>query len=234
MIALIKIAVALVFLLEACKMDLKERRVPNRLWKLMLLVFLPLDIIEYYLQPFSLTFALFQFAFVAAFCYALYYLGLYGGADAKAIMCLAIAFPAYPSFFVFPLLNEGLGMLAFTTLANSVLAAPFLVAVLLVRNALSGNLEFPYCLIGYKVDARAVPRFHNLLEYVEGGEVKRRLRSIEPTEEMLDKLRKAADKGIVKKVWVTPGLPFLCFITVGFVIAVLVGDLMVWLFSCWF
>lgn len=226
----IKILLTLLFLLKACEMDLKERRVPNRLWRNMLLVLIPLNVVEYFMEPFNLVFAAFQLAFVFTLCYALYYLGLYGGADAKAIMVLAAVFPTYPSFLVFPLLNHGLGILAFTTLANSVLAAPFLVIILLLRNALSGNLEFPYCLIGYKVSARAIPRFHNLLEYVEGSKIKKRLRSVEPSEEMLNELRRAADAGLIKKVWVTPGLPFLCFITVGFVVAVLVGDLIVWLF----
>jgi len=229
-IGLIKIPVTLFFLLKACEMDLKERRVSNRLWKLMLLVFIPLDILEYFIEPFNLIFAVFQLAFVFAFCYALYYMGLYGGADAKAIMALAVAYPVYPSFLAFPLLNRGLGMLAFTTLANSVLAAPILMLVLLLRNAVSGDLMFPYCFIGYKANARAIPKFHNLLEYVEGKKVVRRLRSVEPTDEMLEELRRAVDEGIVKKIWVTPGLPFLCFITVGFVIAILVGDLMIWLF----
>lgn len=231
MIEPIKIFLTLLFLLKACEMDLRERRVPNKLWRNMLLVLIPLNVIEYFMEPFDLVFAAFQLVFVFAFCYALYYLGLYGGADAKAIMVLAVAFPTYPSFLVFPLLNHGLGMLAFTTLANSVLAAPFLVIILLLRNALSGNLEFPYCLIGYRVDAKAIPRFHNLLEYVEGGKVKRRLRSVEPNEEMLKELRRAADAGLIKEVWVTPGLPFLCFITVGFVIAVGIGDLLIWIFS---
>ncbi len=230
-IELIKIPVTLLFLLKACEMDLKERRVPNKLWKLMLLVLVPLDIIEYFVEPFNILFSVFQLAFVFTFCYALYYIGLYGGADAKAIMVLAVAFPVYPAFLAFPLLNKGLGMLAFTTLSNSVLAAPVLILILLLRNALSGDLKFPYCFVGYRVSARAIPRFHNLLEYVEGNKVVRKLKSVEPTDKMLEELRKAADKGIVENVWVTPGLPFLCFITVGFVIAILAGDLLIWFLS---
>jgi len=218
---IVKVAIAFAFLVEASRRDLKRRIVENRLWLYMLAALLPLDVVEYVIHPFNIVFAAVQAIFIIAFSYAVYWLGLYGGADAKALMVLSLAFPVYPIFYVFPVLGVGLGMFAFSTLANSVIVAPLLVLLLLLKNVMDGNVEFPYCLIGYKMDVEKV-RFHNLLEYVEGKKVVRRMRGIEADEEELRKLRKAG----VKEVWVSPALPFICFITAGFLVAVFVGDLL--------
>ncbi len=217
----VKVAVALAFLVEASIMDWRERLISNKLWVYMLMVFIPLDAVEYFVKPFNLLFAVLQFVFIFFFSYAVYWLGLYGGADAKALMCLAVAFPVYPTFLNFPLLGTGIGIFAFSTLANSVIAAPFLVVILLIRNLIRGNLEFPQCLIGYREKLENV-KFHNLLEYVEGNKVVKKVRGIEANEEELKKLRR---KG-VKEVWVSPALPFICFMTAGFLISVFLGDLM--------
>ncbi len=217
----LKVILAFAFLLEASRRDLKRRIVENRLWIYMLATLLPLDFVEYFLHPFNLVFALFQVVFIISFSYAVYWLGLYGGADAKALMVLALVFPVYPTFYVFPIFGIGMGMFAFSTLANSVIAAPALVLLLLVKNALDGNLELPYCLVGYRERVENV-KFHNLLEYVEGKKVVKRFRGIEANEEELEKLRKAG----VKEVWVSPALPFICFMTAGFLLAVFVGDVL--------
>ncbi len=225
-IHILKIIIALLFLIEASRRDLKERLISNKLWVYMVAIFIPLNIIEYVIKPFNLIFAIAQFLFVSIFSYAVYWLGLYGGADAKALMSLAFAFPTYPKFYMFPILSTGLGIFAFSTLANSVIVAPALVLIILIKNVLNRDLEFPYCLIGYKKDIDEI-KFHNLLERVENGKIVRGLRGIEAEEEEIEKLKK---KG-VKKVWVTPALPFICFITAGFIVAVFVGDIMYYFIS---
>jgi len=40
-------------------------------------------------------------------------------------------------------------------------------------------------------------------------------------------LKDAKNKGVIDKVWVTPALPFLIFMTAGFVVAIVLGDLIV-------
>ncbi len=220
----VKVLVAFAFLLEASRRDIRERLVSNKLWVYMILIFAPLNVLEYVIRPFSLAFAILQFIFVSAFSYAVYWLGLYGGADAKALMSLSFAFPVYPFFYSFPLLGRGLNIFAFSTLANSVIVAPALVILIFVKNVLSRDLEFPYCLIGYKKKLEEV-KFHNLLERVENGKIHRGLRGIEANEEEIKKLKKAG----LKEVWVTPALPFICFITAGFIVAVFVGDIMFYL-----
>ena len=49
----------------------------------------------------------------------------------------------------------------------------------------------------------------------------------EESGEIFERILKAAHQGkLSKELWVTPGLPFLVFITVGFIIALIFGDIL--------
>ncbi|MDI3498248.1 A24 family peptidase C-terminal domain-containing protein [Archaeoglobus sp.] len=235
MLDLAKFLVVLGFLLYACKLDLESRIVPNRVWKRMLLVSLPITVYQLFLGKhliFEYMIAGIFVVMVIALSYALYLIGAYGGADAKAIMALAVIFPFYPTFNGFPLLGSSFSF-AFSTLANSVIAAPFLLLFMFLRNlakegvrSLKGNLL--YYFTGYRAEVGNLPKFHNLLEYInENGELRRVRRAVEPDEQMINRLRKSG----VEKVWVTPALPFLLFITAGYIVAFILGDLLYLLIS---
>ena len=243
-IYLLKYSIVAAFLLYACVLDLRERRVPNRIWKVMVIAGIPLVIAEFFaLTPnfHNVIFASSQFALMFGLAFGLYYLGAYGGADAKAIIVLSLLFPFYPilkfSTFSLPIFNSGFGVFAFSTLSNSVIAAPGLVVILFMRNLLkeglkelSGNVF--YYFIGYRVDASHLPKFHNLLEYVDPkGKIVRLRRGIEPDEEIIYRLKNAYEKGKIEKIWVTPGLPFLVFITAGFFISAILGNLLLEIIS---
>ncbi|WP_456330525.1 A24 family peptidase C-terminal domain-containing protein [Archaeoglobus sp.] len=235
MLDLLKFLIVLGFLLYACKLDLESRIVPNRVWKYMMLASLPITVYQIatgnYLTIQYLV-AGFFVLIVIALSYALYLIGAYGGADAKAIMCLAVIFPFYPTFNGFPLLNKGFSF-AFSTLANSVIAAPLLLLFMFVRNLMREGLRelrgnALYYFTGYKAEVKNLPKFHNLLEFVdENGEFRRVRRAVEPDEEVIERLRNSG----VEKVWVTPALPFLMFITAGYVVAFIFGDLLYLLIS---
>ncbi len=230
-IDLLKFILVLGFLVYACKLDVESRIVPNRVWKYMLIITLPIVIFQIVTEPLPQLFYMLagiQVLIVISLAYLLYYIGAYGGADAKAIMCLSIIFPFYPTFNGFPILNFGFGSFAFSTLANSVIAAPALLVGMFIRNLvvegvgdLKGNLL--YYLTGYKAKVDSLPKFHNLLEYVdEDGKLIRVKRAVEPNEELIERLRREK----IETVWVTPALPFLVFITAGYVAAFFLGDLL--------
>ncbi|WP_290596647.1 MULTISPECIES: A24 family peptidase C-terminal domain-containing protein [unclassified Archaeoglobus] len=235
-IDLLKFILVFGFLLYACKLDIESRIVPNRVWKYMLILTLPITIFQIVteLQP-QLFYMLagIQILMVVSLAYFLYYIGAYGGADAKALMCLSVIFPFYPTFNGFPMLNFGFGSFAFSTLANSVIAAPALLIGMFIRNlavegvrGLKGN--FLYYLTGYKAKVDNLPKFHNLLEYVdENGKLRRVRRAVEPDEELIERLRGKK----IETVWVTPALPFLVFITAGYIAAFFLGDLLYLLIS---
>ncbi|MEM2801421.1 MAG: A24 family peptidase C-terminal domain-containing protein [Archaeoglobaceae archaeon] len=230
LLELIKVLLVLFFLLYACVLDIRSRIVPNRVWKFMLLVNLPITAFQILQtaveRPLSLFIAILGIAFVVVLSYLLYSLSLYGGADAKALMCIGIIFPLYPEIGFFPILNHGFGIFAFSVLANSVILAPFLVIGIFVRNlfkeGFKGFLRTPlYYLAGYRVPVEKI-RFHNLFEFIdEKGVLRRVKKAVEPSEEMITRLRSAG----LCRVWCTPALPFLIFITFGYLSAIFLGDL---------
>ena len=229
LIDLVKVVLSFVVLLKASVHDVRTREVPDELWLYMIVAGLILDIVQYILHPYNLLLAVIQFVLIFALANFMFYVAGFGGADAKALIALSVVFPVYPRIYVFPLLNEGLGIFAFSVLANSVIVAPILALIFFLKNVWERECEFVYRFIGYRVPADRIPKFHNLLEYVdEKGNVVRSLRGIEPDEDMLRRLAKAKKEGKIDRIWVTPALPFLVFMTAGFLVSVIFGDLMVW------
>ncbi len=230
MIDVIKVLITLAIFLKASVHDIKEREVPDELWIFMVVCGLILDGIQYFIQPYSLLIAILQFVIIFALANFMFYVAGFGGADAKALIALSVMFPVYPRMGMFPILNTGIGIFAFSVLSNSVIVAPILALMLFIRNLKERDGKLIYKFIGLKVDADRIPRFYNLLEYVdEDWKVVRVVRGVEPSNSMLKRLKEAKEKRIIDRVWVTPALPFLVFMTAGFVIAVVFGDILVWL-----
>jgi preflagellin peptidase FlaK len=88
--------------------------------------------------------------FVAPLGYAFWYLGAFGGADAKALIALALLFPTFPAYelgvVTFPLVETQIGVFSLTVLTNTVLLGlvyPLgLAALNLRRGELSVNAFF--------------------------------------------------------------------------------------------
>ncbi len=230
MINLIKVLITLAIFIKASIHDLREREVPDELWVLMVILGVILDIAQYFIKPYNILIAILQFVIIFALANFMFYVAGFGGADAKALIALSVMFPVYPKIGMFPLLNTGIGIFAFSVLSNSVIVAPVLALMMFVRNLKEKDGKLIYRFIGFKVEADKIPKFYNLLEYVdENWKVVRVVRGIEPDESMLKRLKEAKKKGIVDRVWVTPALPFLIFMTAGFVVAVVLGDILIWL-----
>ncbi|MEM4156301.1 MAG: A24 family peptidase C-terminal domain-containing protein [Archaeoglobaceae archaeon] len=228
---LAKIIIVLCFLIYACKLDLKSRIIPNKVWKFMLIFTIPITAFQVYetalREQLLIIFAFIGAVFMISFSYVLYRMNAYGGADAKALMCLAVIFPFYPDLGAFPVINSGFGIFSFSVLANSVIFAPFLMFGLLFRNLSRegprGFIKNPlYYIAGYKIPVEKIG-FHNLFEFVdEKGELRKVRRAVEPNEEIIARLKKSG----LQKVWATPALPFIIFITFGYITAVFLGDVL--------
>lgn len=180
----------------------------------------------------------------------LFGLGFFGGADAKAFICLSVALPWYPRYIPFSPLTEFIQPLfALAVFYNGVLAAASSALYVMGRNivwklqtgrSLFEGLENPplwkkglAVLSGYRVKISDLEKSIHLypLEDAEEGEgkVTRRLRVFVKVEEekeiVVKRLRGLGDKGVLSdEVWATPGLPLILFITIGFVLALFLGD----------
>lgn len=193
-----------------------------------------------------------SFAITSALSVALFYAGAFGGADAKALICISLALPTYPVYLPQPKFGFVIPLFPIATFCNAILLAAFSVFYALIRNCLwkhrTGRRLFEgferesrwrkilTLLCGYKArvaDLEKVGHLYPLedIRMVE-GESQRKLIIMPKDEErgrIVERILEAKRQGkLQNEVWVSPGLPLVIFITAGLIIALTVGDL-VWI-----
>ena len=242
---LVKVFVSMVFLIAASLYDLKYREVPDKLW----LIYAPVGLLLTLTQAVTLDLKLLQviglsILVTSILSIAIFYLGLFGGADAKALICLSLTIPTPPTF---KKAFNALPLFPLTIFNNSVLTATLLTLAFLIynliwkfktRKGLFHDLEgepvyrkLIALMTGYKIEVGklAEKRFTYPLEEAEideNGKVVRRLvlsARLEEDEELERRLNSL--RGLRCEVWATPALPFLIFITIGFFVSLVAGDL---------
>ena len=228
-------------LLYTCYSDLKTRTVANEVWLLMIGVGIPLAIYNFSVQgiPFLIRFSL-SLSVTFALSYLFFYLNLFGGADAKSLISIAVLIPVNPlstSSIFDPL------PFAVTALFNgamvSLIIPPSLFLYYLLRLRSAGlQKDLGLAFIGYKIRidtlAKSKHKFLRLLHSYESeegageeGTVTKKLifGGAEIDAEMIENLTNYRERGeLDEDVWVTPGLPYMLFITAGFFIALFYGN----------
>ena len=128
----LRLIVVPVFVWAAVR-DVHTRRLPNRLWPPLYALGLLLLVVEAVrFAPFAgfearlfLIQTAISLLFVAPLGYAFWYLGAFGGADAKALIAIAVVFPTFPSYTVagltLPHVETAIGVFSLTVLTNTVL-----------------------------------------------------------------------------------------------------------------
>ena len=110
--------------------------------------------------------------FVVPIAYLFWWFGGFGGADAKALLVLALFFPVYPSYAVgsttLPLTTTPIETFSFTVLTNAVLVGLALPILLAVSNAVSGRFR-TVMFIGWPVSWDAIPETHGRLLETPAG-----------------------------------------------------------------
>ncbi|MBU2617703.1 MAG: prepilin peptidase [Euryarchaeota archaeon] len=235
MLDIIRILVCVPFLLYACHSDLKTRKVPNRTWHLMILIGIMLASIDIYKDANFLIRLGLSVTFLSAFAYILFRIKALGGADAKALIAISVVVPTFP--FVplrgIPFLN----LFAFSVFGNAILLMLIVPLSIFVYNLTQLSRdemkEKPlYLFLGYKSKISELQNRHiKLIEsYAEqDGNVVRRFvhRGVDIDDEIVERLQQFAKDGkIPDEVWVTQGLPFMIPLTLGFITALVYGDLM--------
>ncbi len=239
------------FFFYASWSDLKKREVSNKVWAILAPLAFALTFTQFFLfAPDMLQIYAFSFIVTSAVSVTLFYAGAFGGADAKALICLSLALPTPPTNLLQPLLGIVSPLFPITVFCNAVLLAALTIFYALTRNLLwkyrtgknlfegfeeqSRSRKILAVLCGYKVNITELEgeRHSYPLEDVlvgETGEAERRLLmfpSDEKKEEIVERILEAKEKGkIGDEVWVTPGLPLLIFITAGLIIALILGDI---------
>ena len=160
--------------------DVRTRRLPNRLWYPLLVVglltlawdalgHLPVAGVDDRLFLVRVGISLLV---VVPLAYGLWWIGGFGGADAKAMMTLAVLFPTYPVFYLasgaYPAVVTDVGVFSMTILTNAVLVGLAYPVYLGVRNGLRGD-RGTVMFLGRRTEVSALPAEHGrLFETTEG------------------------------------------------------------------
>ena len=201
---IIKFAIAFPLLFYAAYSDVKRREAENWIWIVMGIAGLPFLIFSK-----NLFLSIISISVSIPIAFLLYIFGM-GGADAKAIMAISLLNPLPPSCSIF---HSPQFIFPVTVLINSLLLILPLPLLFFVYNAKRKNAEIPYAFFGFKMDAeKARKKFVWPME-------KDGVKKIYP-------IKDADLNSYHGKIWVTPKLPFLLFILIGYVISYVFGDIL--------
>jgi len=252
LVSLVKVLLCAVILSLASFEDWKTREINDTFWFVLGGSGAVLTAIEIAIENFSLdklVILTLSIAACLALGFGLYYVGFFGGADAKCLWCLGVALPYSPTS------NLGLNVLgpqnpifSISIFNNSILTAALLALGIICFNAIR-RVKGPLfsteenslwrrgmaLMLGYKMKISKVLSkkdfYFPLEEFVVGnGGVKRRFRLLTRCldDDLYAKLRELVDRGVIKdsdEIWVSPAIPLIVNITVGFFIALFYGDL---------
>lgn len=211
-------------------LDIRTREISNKLW----LIFLPFSTLVT-----SLTIAAdltqvpltaVSIAITSGIALLIFYLGLYGGADAKALISLSIA---HPTASILPLHTP---MLPLTTLTNSLLLMLLSTPIALFKNvywktttqkSLFDGLEhealwrkIAALFLCVKVSKASIKPYHMIAEQQLGEGV----RQLTLFQQIVDEDTRVDEK-VPEFVFIAYSLPMLPFILAGYLISLTIGDL---------
>jgi len=260
---LARVLVCVVFLVYASISDYRKREVSNMVWVWFAPLGFALTITQLMFFESTRLLQMYGLSVFVTLCFALllFYVGAFGGADAKGLICLALTLPVYPERLFQPFFPEASPFSVLFPLLvffNAVLIAALSVFYVIARNVswklLTGHKLFEgfeeepafkkllTILSGYKIrlDKLEEKKFLYPLEDFEEnkdlGVLRRKLLVFpqdEKREEILGRIVKfAGSEKSERYVWATPGLPMMIYIFSGFLVALFFGDL-VWMFIVW-
>ncbi len=220
------IAVSLGVLLYSSWSDYKTREVSNRVWAIYAPMALAFSLAELlFFEPIQLPLYAVSFGVTVALALILFYTGGFGGADSKALICIALALPFAPLAFFLPVILDGISPISLyifpiTILSNAVVFAAASGIYMIMRNIVwhkknsakmfSGTLaseslgkKILVLITGYKVTvAKLKEKWHIFpMEDLEEGKesnLKRKLTVIpndEGRDEIVERLSNAVKAG---------------------------------------
>ena len=237
----LRIATCVSMLAIASFLDLKNREVPDKIWLIFggagaLLTIFELffssnggsssDALEFQSKVAYLVHLSIGLSIISAIGYVTYKVGFFGGADPKALAAIAVILPVYNASFQvhgFPVLSVFTNAIVVSITAtlynvcrNTILMAkkvPIFEGV--EESKFRKALAFT---VGYQT--QSCGRFAFAMEELDNnGKKKFRFNPLSYNEFAEE------DRG-AKKVWVTNALPFIVYISAGFLLTVTVGDIM--------
>lgn len=210
--------------------DIKTRRASNILWLIMGSIGGILLLVQYFTIEFENIYYLIFIPIMIGLVYVLFQLRLiFGGADAKALMAIAILVPIEPVINQFPIWSGTYMPFSWSIFANSIIIFLFIPLILLFYNLSKRNTKLPQALLGYKMDIKeAKEKFVWPLEkFVDG---KRKFVYM-PKEFDASKEYMEFEKHGIDQIWVTPKIPFMIPLLIGYIFAFIFGDILFYIMN---
>jgi preflagellin peptidase FlaK len=226
---IIRLFIGFIILSYASFSDLKTRKASNFLWIIMSFSGVFLLFIEFLFIGFDNNLFLLLIPVMIVVFYLLFQLlPFFGGADVKALMSIAILAPFQPIFLIFPFVYSYLPF-AWIVLSNSVFIYLAIPISLFFYNLYKKNLDFPYCFLGYKIYIdKAKDKFVWPLEDIVDGKRKISYFSMNKNNNFI--YSKFLEKKI-NIIWVTPKIPFMIPLLIGYIISFIIGDILFFIMS---
>jgi preflagellin peptidase FlaK len=247
-IELASIVVTLFFFSISSIYDLKTREVDDWVWLIYGPIGLSLTILRLLLDASNLVLTLLAIGVTTGVALALGYFGLFGGADAKAMICLGLTLPLNPTIihpllgYVHPFFPIVVVIIAF--LCSASLSVWFglknLVTYLRFGRRMFDGLEnetawrkIMACILGYPAKfskLRSTFYLYPMEEAKRDNSVTHRslklyISAETDREQLVSELSNAMKPEFNGEVWVTPGIPMLLFMLVGLILALIFGDI---------
>jgi prepilin signal peptidase PulO-like enzyme (type II secretory pathway) len=254
-IDILSIIISFVFLIYGSFSDIKTRQVSNAVWIAFLPIAIVLTLLRIVLYPDLLMISLISIIIITIISIVIFYGGIIGGADSKAIICLGVAMPIYPFFFkefyhpFFPIsvfINSyviSCGIFLYAFIRN-------LKWLLREKEGLYSGLEkesywkkILAFISGYKIDLSDYnnSRLHyfplEIIRFENGVKQKNFkffLRIESEENKPLNNNMKNSETFKSKRIWATPMLPMLLFIALGYLLTLITGDIILRLVSVMF
>ena len=211
-------------LVAASYLDLKSREVPDKFWIPFGIIGASFTAYDFYLGTpgYDILQLAVAIGLVSALSWAGYFLHLYGGADAKATTALSFLFPIYSSA---GMLHSFGALAAFT---NSVLLSALLPVFFLLVNLFKiakGEKIFE----GFE-DSKAskIKALFLGTRRKQAGRFDYSIEKLAEGKKMFNISLGKIDEDFAtgNDIWVSPGIPLLVFVLLGFITTVLFGDLL--------
>ncbi|MBS7637998.1 prepilin peptidase [Candidatus Bathyarchaeota archaeon] len=240
MFEFIRVSLTLAMLVYASLRDLREREVPDMTWIIFGLTGLIIDLYEVYNGRLALLGLGFTLLASTAITFLIGYLGLFGGADFKALVVLSLLQPYPPRVFK-PHLGMVSGIYPLTVLSNSALLGASSALFQAFRNlyaAYRGSRLFEglghesswrklmVLISGSKMNLNSIrgPPFHYPLETMEEG-VRRLLSPFRMDDDEALKVFEEFRRAGASEIWISNTLPFIVFIMLGYLTSIFLGDI---------
>jgi|GEM_PF-886361 len=223
---ILRILATFVLLVFCSYSDIRWRKVTNKVWIPFVLIGIILAVVEFSINFDLARIVWYVISFVIVFfaSYFIFAIGGFGGADAKLFIFLSVLFTHYPSILSkYPLMplepalaiSPSIGALA---VAPSIGVYPLTIFPLTVLvNTFIVSIAVPVSILIYNLiklpkDQRSDKGYYMFM-------------CLKIKREKIDEVKMRVMDEDDNYAWVSPKIPLMVFITVGFIIALIYGDL---------